>query len=51
MAIEEERTVYAWIRKGRFEVVSIRSNGSEKKGLTASQVFVLFEDMLNSVYL
>ncbi|KAJ6690591.1 hypothetical protein OIU85_006805 [Salix viminalis] len=28
-----------------------RSNGSEKKGLTASQVFVLFEDMLNSVYL
>lgn len=33
-------------RKGKIEVVSSRSNGSEKKGLTASQFFVLFEDML-----
>lgn len=38
-------------QKGKIEVVCSRSNGSEKKGLTASQFFVLFEDMLNSVYL
>lgn len=33
-------------QKGKIEAVSSRSNGSEKKGLTASQFFVLFEDML-----